>query len=307
MNKLLNIVLFLLLSASLNAKTLPRIVYGNDDRQEVANHYDAQLREMALSVAGKVRTYKLYNDPEDDSVYNFKKISLTDWINLCPAEKFREQNTLTSCSGYLIAEDILVTAGHCAIANTDCLTSYWIFDYVEGTERIKKENVFKCKQILEQELITKWFKLKDYAIIQLDRKVQSFRKPLKVRTEGKVKLRTELAIIGHPMGIPMKIADGAKVKPLNIVESLTPIRTLIRKKYYFLANLDSFAGNSGSPVINIYSGEVEGHLIQGARDFKENKDKSCLLTGQRSNSSLFTAEKVYRSTKIKNIKQYIKN
>ena len=42
-------------------------------------------------------------------------------------------------------------------------------------------------------------------------------------------------IIGYPVGLPVKIADGAKVKNLE--------------KTYFTANLDSFGGKLSAPYL----------------------------------------------------------
>src|SRR5690606_9114881 len=77
--------------------------------------------------------------------------------------------------------------------------------------------------------------------------------PLKFRKSGTTGLGAELVIIGHPLGLPLKIADSARVTSVE--------------HNYFRANLDSYGGNSGSPVINIHTQEVEGILVRGEEDF----------------------------------------
>ena len=41
----------------------------------------------------------------------------------------------------------------------------------------------------------------------------------------------------------------------------------IREKAIFTANLDTYGGNSGSPVFNSETHEVEGILVRGDTDF----------------------------------------
>ena len=61
-------------------------------------------------------------------------------------------------------------------------------------------------------------------------------------------------VIGHPVGLPAKVAGGA------IVRDNTP-------NPFFVANLDTYGGNSGSPVFNSRTHRVEGILVRGERDF----------------------------------------
>ena len=83
----------------------------------------------------------------------------------------------------------------------------------------------------------------DFALIQLDRKVTD-RRILDYRRKGRISKGENLVVIGHPSGLPTKIADGAYVKSL--------------KNKFFRANLDTYGGNSGSAVFNANTGVVEG-------------------------------------------------
>ena len=126
---------------------LPKVIYGNDDRYEVEEYHDRLYREYAKSVAGKVAKFKLRTDPSDESSYTFSKRKLGVRNNLCLGVRYREQNTLPTCSGFLIAPNLIATAGHCVRTKFDCKNSYWVFDYVESTKSIPKKNVFNCKKI----------------------------------------------------------------------------------------------------------------------------------------------------------------
>jgi len=286
----------------------PKVIYGNDDRYEVENYHDRVYREYAKSVAGKIAKFKLKTDPSNPNYFSFSSRSMENWNNLCPSERFAKQNTLPNCTGFLIAPNLLVTAGHCVRSKFECKAAYWVFDYVAGTKKISKENAFKCKKLVRRELHSSWFTLKDYAIVQLDRNVQSFRKPLPVKTKTKrSKIGTPLVVIGFPSGAPMKIADGAKVKAYNIFELLTPIRSMIRRAYYFNANLDTFGGNSGSPIFNQNTNEVIGILIQGAKDYiRSPNGNNCSVVNNRSNSGFYSIEKAFRIHKIPRLNRIIK-
>ena len=67
-----------------------------------------------------------------------------------------------------------------------------------------------------------------------------------------------MVVIGYPSGLPTKIADQAQVRTN-------------KHRNFFVANLDTFGGNSGSPVINKSSGLVEGILVRGESDYKYNR------------------------------------
>jgi hypothetical protein len=101
----------------------------------------------------------------------------------------------------------------------------------------------------------------DYALIRLDR--PAFDRPvLKIRTEGKIEDNAELVLIGHPLGESMKVTGEAK-----IIENTNPV--------FFKTNLDSFMGNSGSPIFNKKTGLVEGILVRGEGDFLSDEEGNC--------------------------------
>lgn len=65
-------------------------------------------------------------------------------------------------------------------------------------------------------------------------------------------------MIGHPMGLPLKVASGARVRRVDSSKR-------------FVANLDAYRANSGSPVLSWDEDlglRVEGILVSGERDFK---------------------------------------
>jgi V8-like Glu-specific endopeptidase len=96
--------------------------------------------------------------------------------------------------------------------------------------------------------------------------------PLRLRESGKVSVGERLAVIGYPSGLPLKIADDGVVRRLE--------------KHFFVTNLDTYHGNSGSPVLNAATGVVEGILVRGDEDFVKSSQgcqisKTCSSTGCR--------------------------
>ena len=112
------------------------LIYGRDDRYEVDDYSDQNFIEKARSVAIRVSNRRLSEDRDDSSLLNFPFRKLKNAIpQLCENEKFIEQFSVGDCSGFLIAPNILVTAGHCMATESECQSNKWIFDFKEGTTK----------------------------------------------------------------------------------------------------------------------------------------------------------------------------
>jgi hypothetical protein len=259
---LLIILISCLLAASANAN---RTIYGVDDRREIYQEPNDGIRNLASSVAAMISRDLLSETKEG----NFKIIAKTyqEEFQLCEGERFLHQPSAADCTAFLVAPDRLVTAGHCMLSRKDCKDYRFIFDYEYKTasadpNEVPKENVYSCKKILktmssETELVP------DFAIVKLDRPVVG-RLPLKTRATGDLQLGAALFMIGSPEGLPLKISGGANVRSLE--------------KYEFTANLDAFGGNSGSPVFNSKTFEVEGILVTGDEDFVTLPASKCYVS-----------------------------
>jgi S1-C subfamily serine protease len=243
-----------LLILSLPSFATIKAIYGEDNRKEV---YESSVfyQELAQSTAGMISDFVM-NQPRGGLKVDLLEImapTLRYYTDLCPTERFGDQVAAATCSGFLIAPDLLVTAGHCMNEIT-CGRGRWVFDYKleEGSEKvfITRSNVYSCKKIVKD----KDGLFADAAIVQLDRPVTD-RRPL-VISRKKARVGDELVMIGHPSGLPSKVTDGATVNARSF-----------RK---FKTNLDAFAGNSGSPVMNAQTGEVVGILVKGKEDYTFN-------------------------------------
>ena len=277
------------------------LIYGADDRVEVDEYPEVNFIEKAQSVALRVSKRRLNTDRNDPNRILFPNIILQNSMpQICSDERFVDQVSLGSCSGFLVNSTTLVTAGHCMVNERECADNRWIFGFKDQVTELHADQVYSCKKIVSQRYVYTKKEISDYAVIELDRPVKNY-KPLKTRKFGRVRLNTPLIVIGHPLGLPMKATDGAVVSRMNKVERETPLRSFILRANYFTANLDAYGGNSGSPVFNKRTGKVEGILIQGAEDFSFNEERGCLESNHLPDSHLETYEKVMRINKIPGI------
>ena len=265
MKKELLITCALLGSLPIQAQDLgviPSVIYGEDNRVDVIDSDNPLFVKLAKSTAAQIDKSKL-TIRGGDAILSFE--SLEDGMGVCSSEKFAAQNSIGRCSGFLVAKDLLVTAGHCVRSQEECDQYSWVFDYREGEVddgKLPASSVFNCKKIIKQALDP--VSEADYALIQLDRKVKD-RKALKFRKSGSPEVGDPLVVIGHPSGLTTKIADGAEVVKNDADQ-------------YVVANLDTYGGNSGSAVFNAKSGLIEGILVRGARDYIYDWQRGCYVS-----------------------------
>ena len=278
----MKLTILLALVLSISAFSQREIVYGEDNRVDWYESTNTMYRELAMSTAAMIDKKKI---SITNKTYTLDGKKLGSYINACNNVRFKEQITAASCSGFLVGEDLLVTAGHCIKNESDCNKYSWVFDYkldssADKADQGPVENVYNCKSIIERKLSSFWGK-NDYALIKLDRKTD--RKALEYNID-KVSDNAELVVIGHPTGLPQKIADGATVRSTS--------------GKYFTANLDTFGGNSGSAVFNAKTGVVEGILVRGDQDYIQRAD-GCRDVNTVANDGGRGEEVTY----IKNIKK----
>lgn len=264
--------------------SIPKMLYGEDGRYEVDDFKVIPYRPYTDAVAGMVNKESL---ADKGQFFQFYKVRLTD-TGLPTSIPYSRQLVLPDCSGFLVADDIIVTAGHCITSTKDCRDNLWVFDYTYKNSqktRIDKKNAVQCKKILKRAFDDDgWV---DYAVIQLDRKITD-RPALTFRKEGEVTKGTKVMMIGHPLGLPMKITIGAQVWHTD-------------DQWVFTANLDAFSGNSGSPVLDQETGMVEGILVRGGEDFIDQEDGTTTLNicTEADNSELCVlGEDITRITKL---------
>jgi len=280
---LLSVLLF-----SFQVKAFNKTIYGEDNRLDFTEIKNVKKESWALATAAMIPS-SLIRDVDDQTVRI--KAKMLSQIGICEYEKFSRQLVAADCSGFLIAPDIIATAGHCVRSNSDCSYYRWVFDYRNSKTykigrklRVSYDKVYACKEVIVTKLNRNTND--DFALIRLDREVLD-RRPLLIRTTGAVNENDPLAIIGYPSGLPLKYAGDAKVSSND-------------ESNFFLASLDAFQGNSGSAVINEKTGLVEGILVRGNEDYhyERRKGKRCLVPSLCSEQEGCEGEAVTRISEL---------
>jgi V8-like Glu-specific endopeptidase len=286
MTILASVLTLISLSASAHNKFID-VIYGEDNRVDVYDSKNSAFVELSKSTAGMIANENIKKSKDG---FDIQAKTLKE-RGVCESERFSTQMFAANCSGFLVGEDLLVTAGHCITSMDSCEKYKWVFDYkmdsaTQDRISVEESSVYTCKKIISREL--NQVSQNDYALVQLDRKVTD-RRPLTFRKTGKVAKGDSLVVIGHPTGLPTKIADGAKVRSLS--------------KIFFVANLDTYGGNSGSAVINTATSEVEGILVRGDTDYVKDSKKGCMVSNLCKEDSCRGEDVTY----ITNIKELVKN
>ena len=228
-----------------------KVVYGNDDRQDVYQVNNQAVLRLSEATCALVAPRNI--ERQADGRYTLSGRDLRTARNLCASEPFGSQPTSAFCTGFLVSHDVIATAGHCVPA-AGCDGTAFVFGYKmmnSDTPKMtmEEDDVYFCSEVVGHRLSGGV----DYALVRLDRSVAG-REPVEIRRSGKVPDRAPLIMIGHPSGLPQKIAGGARVRD-NSPSS------------HFVANTDSYGGNSGSPIFNEATHEVEGILVRGVTDY----------------------------------------
>jgi len=251
----------LLLAASALAATpspiRPNVIYGTDNRLDLYEVQDARLLELAASTAMEIETRFL---TPNGAYVDVQAKTYGDDYNLCKDERFYDQPDPGMCTAFVVGEDLLLTAGHCIVTQHDCDESSFVFGYGVTSPgnypvSIPTADVYRCASIVKRKLENNG---PDYALLRTDRKMN--RKPLELERNSKLKPGDPVGVIGHPSGLPTKVTFGGIVRS-TAFEYPAPVG-------YFRTNLDTYGGNSGSPVFNANTGLVEGILVRGEVDWK---------------------------------------
>jgi V8-like Glu-specific endopeptidase len=186
---------------------------------------------------------------------------------VCSDQRFYDQKTvLPACTGFLVAPDIVVTAGHCvkAISKLSVVFGFNIVsDQLGGQPQQRRE--FSTAEVFSAQPVDGPKDGLDYAILKLSAPVpDTIAKPVAVGTSPDDLMPGAIVgVIGHPDGLPKKFEYSSKSRTKPNTEAQ-------RTKFDVL--LDTFDGNSGSPIY-LYDNpdRAVGILIEGANDFQNNR------------------------------------
>lgn len=227
-------------------------IYGVDDRKDLFEVPDEQIGRNASGVVSLFRASRVRDNGDGTSTLQTGKFGQVN--SLCEEERYFQQPAGAFCTGFLVAPDVIATAGHCVNEN-NATTIRFVFgfrmvDAATAQIVINNSDIYSGAAVIARELTDGGT---DWCLVRLDRAV-SDPHILALRREGKVADGESVYVIGHPSGLPVKVAGGANIRHNS-------------QGAFFTANLDTYGGNSGSPVFNSTTHQVEGILVRGATDF----------------------------------------
>jgi hypothetical protein len=217
-------------------------------------------------------------------------------FSVCPEERFSRQPVMSFCSGFLVTKDIVVTAGHCVESSDDAMDQVYVFGFqlpVNGnlfndeSFIAPADDVYFASALLGRKLDEET--KSDFAVVRLDRNVAG-RTPVTIHS-GRVEKDASVYTIGHPCGLPMKVADNAIVGDSS-------------NSVYFTTNLDTYGGNSGSGVWLADSHELVGILVRGGQDFQY-VSLSSKNTGELCRSTVYVGGSNGRGEDVTRVSEFL--
>lgn len=245
------------------------LIYGEDDRVDWYAVEDGALARLAReSSVALLREESLRRRP--DGRFDVLGPPLREHLNACASEAFEEQTVAARCSGVLVDERLILTAGHCALSIVECAEQRWVFNYAlaapDEAPLLTDDDVYRCVSVPVSRRHAgsagqRW----DYAWIELDRPVVPPRRPAPLGVEPVAK-GERVVVIGYPNGIPLKLDTGAQV-------------LAVRPAWYdyFTLNSDTFDGSSGSAVFD-QRAQLAGVFVRGGRDHEYREDAGCFAS-----------------------------
>jgi hypothetical protein len=241
-------------------QTAAPLIFGNDDRAE---YPDPGVTDRVRGWADAVGTFSHVSQLSSGNPGEGGLCSLQvgaylygyingQWLELCDDTRFKGDQAFGTATGFLVAPDLVITAGHVLPANaigagcdptsgdpTTFMFGWQNTDTGGPSQNRPCQDIYRCINVVDSDSSGNG----DWAIVRLDRPVRG-RTPLIINYSGTAASGAPLTAIGYPDTLPLKIAAGGFVKSVA-----SP---------WLSYSCDVFGNNSGSPLIDSTTGVVEG-------------------------------------------------
>jgi V8-like Glu-specific endopeptidase len=253
---------------------LPQVVfavYGEDNRKDFYQLQSKQVKELSKAMLYRIDKHELRG-------LTFRRYwtVITKKLGdkgICASESYSKQDTIRiGCSAVLIGVNKVLTGGSC-ISDYTCNNDlyYWTFGYHKTTKdqtfsKQQRKNFFKCKKIIKR--VYNPAEGISFAIFTLKKNPKGI-KPVVVSKKAVLKT-DELVVMGHPVGLPLKIADKAFSADQN--EDL------------FIANSDIRGETNGGIAFNKKTKELVGLLVYGSKNYEYSNEENCSVVVRTEDS-----------------------
>ncbi|MBK9322463.1 MAG: trypsin-like peptidase domain-containing protein [Bdellovibrionaceae bacterium] len=256
---LIAVVLYFLSPIAI-ANIQKKVIYGDDGRIQFFQVQRPEVRAVADSTAAMIPNSNL--EVKSGGITKINADSFKRVFGVCSNEPFSSEPVGAMCSAFLVGRDLIATAGHC-VTDESCPETSFVFSYRmsslnQAPTEVSSSEVYRCTEVIDREQTQN----QDYALVRVDRPVLGHQ--ILTLAKSAPQAGDSLFVVGHPSGIPTKVAGGASVRSVY--------------NGYFSANLDTYGGNSGSAVFSESTLEVVGVLVRGENDFDYDSQNQCMMS-----------------------------
>ncbi len=239
-------------------------IYRGDDRRQPSEITLPRVAALARTTVALIPRSSLLVRENSEVLLSAPKLGAT--YQLCASEPFRDELSAAVCSGVLVADDLVLTAGHCFGEGHNCQDLSFVLDFTAANAEdglLDSDTVFGCHSLLLKRSASLGVPDSlDFALVRLDRSTGREAPVMSIAPlhEGDV-----LSVFGFPKGIPMKVDASARVMDVPALGT------------QFRVAADTFGGNSGGPFFD-ERGHLRGLLLGGAIPDFEPTASGCQLS-----------------------------
>jgi hypothetical protein len=239
------------------------MIYGENDLREYGEFEPSHPWERVYLQAANATGALMDETLLTNQLVGGVDLGITEWFYelealgttwpVCPWETGWGQPRLPSpvCTAFLVDSDMVATAAHCVqgtlVSHEDSLPCHrlaMVFGFVadengSAPTSVDPDDVYECVELVDYARVEE----SDWALLRLNHVVTG-RTPVTLNRTTEPVLGAEVFMVGHPKGLPLKIAKWGTVYD--------------KGEFLWESRIDSNKGNSGSPVFNLASGAVAG-------------------------------------------------
>lgn len=246
-------------------------LYEAKDQLRGEPEFLKRIEKQAKSIACMIPQSRLVQKGNKYTVYNITLkervcTSLGEGVTeFAEGQRYTNQPAAGFGTAFLIGVQHVLTAGHCLDpiqTGLQLKDIRFIFGHhmVSETEvsSFSENDIYEVGEVVCSRFDKGGKHNDDWAIVRLNKPVSN-REPLSdphpIMLSDANLLDKDVYMLGHPTGLPLKVAHIAQVTNFDVNEKVRS----------FPCNLDAFGGNSGSPVFIKETGQVAGILVRGQK------------------------------------------